>query len=322
MGKTCVAIAAANQATEYFKDGVCFVELGHVEDAERTANALAVALGLSVRSANSVFDIIGFLQTRQMLILVDGCEHVINPIATLLEKIVAITVAVHILATSREALRIEFEQVFHLEPLASSPLDKNLSAAEILAYPATQLFIARARATTRAISVEEESELIAYICSRLDGLALAIELAASQAHAFGLAGLADMLEKRSALEWTGRRTAPARHRTLGAMLEWSYRLLTEIEKRVFRYLSVFSGRFDMNAAKAMVEMDISGIEIAIILTDLASKSLLTINRSETGTRYCLLDTTRIYARDKLAEAGEFDELRRRHASFYKTVLEG
>ena len=144
MGKTSVAIAAARQATEYFKDGVCFVELGHVEDAERTVTTLALALGLSVRSADSLLAIIGFLQTRQMLILIDGCEHVIDPIATLLEQIVAITVAVHILATSREALRIEFEQVFHLGPLASPPLDKKLSAAEILAYPATQLFVARA----------------------------------------------------------------------------------------------------------------------------------------------------------------------------------
>ena len=100
------------------------------------------------------------------------------------------------------------------------------------------------------------------------------------------------------------------------MLEWSYRLLTEIEKRVFRHLSVFSGQFDMKDTKAMVEMDISGVEIATILTDLVSKSLLTIDRSETGTRYSLLDTTRNYAREKLAEAGEFDELRRRHASFY------
>jgi predicted ATPase/DNA-binding winged helix-turn-helix (wHTH) protein len=313
LGKSSAAVAAASQVDPLFRDGCCFVDLGRVESPERVADAVAVALGLPVRSADSVDEIVRILQPRQMLIVADGCEHVIGAAATLLERIVATTSSIHILATSREALRIEHERVFPLEPLATPPIDKALSAVEIMAYPASQLLVERTQTATGAISSDQETRLIAQICSKLDGLPFAIELAASQAHVFGFDKLADMLDKRFSLAWPGRRTAPPRHQTLGAMLDWSYRLLTEEEQRAFRSLSVFSGDFSLEAACAIAG---GGAAIVSILAELVSKSLLSVTRLGSHTRYRLLDTTRTYARDKLVEAGELDGVRHRHGDFY------
>jgi predicted ATPase/DNA-binding winged helix-turn-helix (wHTH) protein len=321
MGKTSVAIAAASELRHEFGNGVCFVELGLIEDPARVRDALAVALGVPVRSADPFAAIVGFLKHRRMLILMDGCEHVIGTSASLLEQVVAETSGVHVLVTSREALRIEYEQVFHLEPLASPPVDKDLPTAAILAYPASQLFMERARAAVGALSPDAEAKFIAEICSKLDGLALAIELVASQVQAFGFDKLSGLLEERLSLTWPGRRTAHPRHQTLNAMLDWSYRLLTEEEKRVLRFLSVFSGPFDLEAASAVGGKDATGVETASILAELASKSLLSVIQSETRTRYRLLDTTKAYARAKLAETHEVDAARRRHAEFFLRALQ-
>jgi len=321
MGKTSVAIAAADQLRLEFSDGVCFVELGLIEDPARVKDALAAALGLPVRSADPFVDIIDFLKDRRILILMDGCEHVIDASASVLEQVVAKTSGTHVLVTSREALRIEYEQVFHLEPLASPPVGKELSAGAILSYPASQLFMERARAAAGALAPDAEARFVAEICSKLDGLALAIELVASQVHAFGFDKLPSLLEERLSLAWPGRRTAHPRHQTLTAMLDWSYRLLTEEEKRVLRFLSVFSGPFDLEAASAIGHEVVTGGETASILAELASKSLLSVSWSEAGTRYRLLDTTKTYGRAKLAEAHELEAARRRHAEYFLQALE-
>ena len=321
MGKTSIAAVVAGQFGQAFADGVCFVELNLMGDAARVSEALAVAIGLPARNAHTSTDIVNFLRDRRMLIVMDGCEHVIASVAVLVQCLIEQTVGVHVLVTSREALRIDNEKVFYLEPLASPPAGENLSAAEILSYPASQLFMEKTRATAGAISADREAKYIAEICSKLDGLALAIELAASQVHVFGIDKLSIMLEEGWFLAWPGRRTAPSRHQTLYAMLDWSYRLLSENEKRVFRYISVFSGQFDLEAASAVADKDVTSIKIASTLAGLASKSLLSLNRTEFGTRYCLLGTTRAYAREKLAEANEVNEARRRHACFFVQALQ-
>jgi predicted ATPase/DNA-binding winged helix-turn-helix (wHTH) protein len=320
LGKSSIAIAAVDQINPLFRDGCCFVDLGRVENPERVADAVAVALGIPVRSVESVDEIVTILQSRQMLLVVDGCEHLIDAAAKHLEKIVAATSSIHILATSREALRIEYERVFALEPLATPPITETLSAAEIMSYPASQLLVEKARAAMGAILPDSEAKFIAQICSKLDGLPLAIELAASQAHVFGFDGLAKMLDDRFSLAWPGRRTAPPRHQTLGAMLDWSYRLLTEEEMGVFRSLSTFSAEFSREAASAIAGGEADGAAIIPILGELVSKSLLSIARSELRTRYRLLDTTRNYARGKLVEAGELDGVRRQHCHFYMQAM--
>jgi predicted ATPase/DNA-binding winged helix-turn-helix (wHTH) protein len=320
LGKSSIAVAAISQIDALFGDGCCFIDLGRVENPERVTDALAVALGIPVRSVNSVDEIIPILQHRQMLIVIDGCEHVIEAAATLVEKIVAATASIHILATSREALRIEHERVFALEALATPPIDRTLSAEEIMAYPAPQLLAEKTQATKGAVSSDAEARLIAQICAKLDGLPLAIELAASQANVFGFDTIARMLDDQFSLAWPGRRTAPPRHQTLGAMLDWSYRLLAEEEKRTLRALSVFSGDFSLEAARAIAVDEVAGGAIMPALAELVSKSLLSVTRSESRMRYRLLDTTRNYARGKLVEAGELDGVRRQHGHFYQQAV--
>jgi DNA-binding winged helix-turn-helix (wHTH) protein len=202
--------------------------------------------------------------------------------------------------------------------LATPPTNEDLSAANILPYPASRPFIDRVRGTVSAISSDGEGKSVTEICTKLDDLALAIKLAAFQVKVFGIDKLFDLLEEYWLSSWPGRGETPPRHQTLYAMLDWSYRLLSEKERRVFRYISVFYGQFDLEAASAVVDKD---VETASILAELASRSLLSLNQSKLGTRYRLLDTIRAYARDRLAEANEVREARRRHAVFFTQALQ-
>jgi hypothetical protein len=202
--------------------------------------------------------------------------------------------------------------------LATPPADEDLSAANILPYPSSQQSIEKARRTVSAVSPDREGKCVAEICTKLDDLALAFELVASQVKVSGIDKLSDLLEELWRPSWLGRRVAPPRHETLYAKLDRSYRLLSEKEKSVFRYISVFSGQFDLEAASAVVDKD---VQTASILAELASRSLLSFNQSKLGTRYRLLDAAKGYARDRLAEANEVGEARRRHATFLMQALQ-
>jgi DNA-binding winged helix-turn-helix (wHTH) protein len=201
---------------------------------------------------------------------------------------------------------------------ATPPANDDLSAPNILPYRASRPFIEKADATAIDASPDRESKCVADICAKLDDLAWAIEFVVSRVKLFGIAEMSDLLEERWLLSWPGRGLKPPRHQILYAMLESSYRLLSEKEKSVFRYISVFSGQFDLEAARAVVDKD---VEAAPILAELASRSLLSRNESKLGTRYRLFDTTRGYARDRLAEANQVGEARRRHADFFMRVLQ-
>jgi DNA-binding winged helix-turn-helix (wHTH) protein len=201
---------------------------------------------------------------------------------------------------------------------ATPPANEGLSAANVLPYPASELIMEKARGSVRAASSHREEKCIASVCAKLDDLASALELVASQVKLFGIDKLSDLVEERWFFSWPGHSEAPPRHQTLYAMLDWSYRLLSEKEKSAFRYISVFSGQFDLEAAHAVVDKD---VETAPILAELASRSLLSLSESKLGTRYRLFDTTRGYARDRLAEADEVGEARRRHAIFFMRVLQ-
>ncbi len=314
MGKTSVALAVANRLEESFRGNVYVVELASVEDPNRVEEALAAVLGLPPRNEDRTGGIVSMLKSRQMLLIVDGCEHLIDAVATLLHKIITAT-DISALVTSREVLRIEGEWVFQLGALPSPPRDKGLSPAEVLSYPAAQLFVERAGIANDAIASSGEADLVARICSRLDGLALAIELAASQAQIFGFERLDQMLENNGlSLTWPGRRAAPLKHHTLGGMLEWSYRLLPEAERSTLRALSIFSDEFTLEEAIIVANDVETGVDTSHSLAELVLKSLVCVNRSDKGARYRLLETTRVYAREMLADAGEIDVVRRRHAS--------
>jgi len=202
-------------------------------------------------------------------------------------------------------------------PLATQPANEDLSAANILLYPAP-LFMKNVRGTASAVFPEKDGGSASETFTKLDDLALAIELMASQVKVLGISKLSNLLEDRWLPDWAARRAAPPTQQTLYAMLDWSYRLLPEKEKRAFRSISVFFGQFDLEAARAVIDQD---IETVSILAELSSRSLLSLNQSQLGTRYRLIDTTKRYARDRLVEADEAREARHRHSMFFMQVLQ-
>jgi predicted ATPase len=258
-----------------------------------------------------------------MLLILDSCEHVIETAAALAERIFQDAPRVHVLATSRESLRVEGEHVHRLLPLGSPPDDAGLTAAQALGFPAVQLFVERAIASGRRFELNDaDAPVVAEICRRLDGIALAIQLAAGRADAYGIQETLLLLNDRFKLLWEGRRTALPRHQTLSATLDWSYNLLSERERLVLRRLSVFAGIFTLEAACSVAaDADVDETQVVTALVSLVAKSLVTVSAGDTATRYRLLDTTRAYAAGKLAEIGEVDAIKRRHAIYYRELFE-
>jgi len=230
---------------------------------------------------------------------------------------------VHILATSREPLRAEGERVQRLAPLGLPPAAAGLTAAEALSFPAIQLFVERATAVLDGFELSDaDAPTVAEICCRLDGIALAIELAAGRVDAFGLRGVAARLDDRFRLLTRGRRTALPRHQTLSATLDWSYELLPEAERLVLCLLGIFAGGFALDAASAMVTgPEVAASDVADIIANLVAKSLVTADVDGATPEYRLLDTTRAYALDKLNQSGEREQAARRHAEYYRRLLQ-
>ena len=272
---------------------------------------------------NPLPGLIAFLKEKNVLIVLDSCEHVIEAAATFAEEIFSGTKRPHILATSREALRAEGEHVYRLPPLAFPSEAENLKAADALGFPAVQLFVDRAAASLGSFELADaEASFVAEICRRLDGIPLAIEIAASRVDTFGVAGLAAGLNDRFQLLMQGRRTALPRHRTLSATLDWSYSQLSEIEQLVLRRLAIFVGAFTMEAASAVLaQADISAAAIIDAIANLVAKSLVWADVGGAIAFYRLFDVTRTYALAKLEESGERDRIARAHAEYYRSALE-
>lgn len=323
IGKTTVAVAIANGLLDSFRDGVRFVDLAPLTDPLLVPSALAAQLGVGIRSDKPLASLIAFLKEKELLVVLDSCEHVIEAAAILAEEIFRGTKAVHILATSREALRVEGERVHRLPPLNFPASTQGLKAADALDFPSIQLFVERAAASLGAFDLTDaEAPLVADICRRLDGIALAIEIAASRVDVFGVAGLAARLNDRFQLLMQGRRTALPRHRTLGATLDWSYSLLPESERLVLRRLAVFAGTFTMESASAILASDqTSSTAVVDAIADLVAKSLVSAGVEGPIALYRLLDTTRAYMLEKLEESGEYGRLAQRHAEHYGALLE-
>ncbi|HEY5759489.1 MAG TPA: winged helix-turn-helix domain-containing protein [Steroidobacter sp.] len=324
MGKTTVAVAVAHDMQKEFSGVVCFVDVGAIEDAKLVASTIAASLGLSVQTADALPALIEYLRTLRMLLVVDNCEHVIDEVATLLETIFREAPGVHILATSREALRVEGERACWLPALASPSPESSMKAVDVLQFPAVQLFMERAAASGHRFALNDESApIVAGICGRLEGIALAIELAAGRAGSHGISATADLLNKNLGLDWHGRRTALPRHQTLRALLDWSYGLLPEAEQLALRRLSVLVGTFTLEAACAIAHGGQSGQAAMLNTLDaLVAKSLMSALVGDDGSeRYRLLETTRIYAREKLRESGESTLAAQRHAEHFVMLLD-
>ena len=323
VGKTTVAVAVGHHLIEAFAGAVLFVDLGMLSDPNLVATAVASMLGLSVQSDDATPSLIAYLRDKRILLILDTCEHLVEAVAALAASIIEAAPQVHILATSREALRVEGEHVYRLDALACPPDDPGLTAAVVQTYPATQLFVERAVASGAHLDVSDaEAPIVASICRKLDGVALAIELAARRVESYGLQQTAALLDQRLTLLWLGSRTAPPRQKTLQATLDWSYGLLSELERVVLRRLAVFVGHFTLDAALEVVTSATLDRSIVFGAIDsLVAKSMVATRPVGAMMRYRLLDTTRAYALETRLDGAELADLAVRHATYYRRWLE-
>ncbi|AWL98978.1 ATP-binding protein [Bradyrhizobium amphicarpaeae] len=320
VGKTAVAVAIAHDLLETFCDAAHFVDLAALSDPDLVITSILLMLGLPAQTDDPLPALLAHLRDKRMLLILDNCEHVIGAAAPLAAEIFHGAPHVHILATSRESLRVEGEQVYRLAPLAVPPDDAGMTAASAQTYPALQLFLERATAGGAQILLDDaNAAIIANICRKLDGMALAIELAAGRVEAYGLEQTAALLDERLNLVWQGQRTAPPRQKTLHATLDWSYSLLSDTERLVLRRLAVFAGHFTIDAALEVVPDDrVDRSRLFDAIDGLVAKSMVAPRPIGAMMRYRLLDTTRAY----LLEIDPFDAaLSARHATYYRQWLE-
>ncbi len=317
IGKTALALEVARAMPPIFQGDSLVVELAALSNPDLVPSAVAAILGIKLEgeviSAESVARAIG---PRELLLIIDNCEHVIDAAASFTETIVGSCPQVTIFATSREVLRVDGEYVYRVLPL-DVPQSDGIESGETLEHAAVQLFIAKARELGSELEPNREDlEAIASICRRLDGIPLAIEFAAARAVTMGPSEVDALLDERLKFLTTGRRTALPRQRTLRATLDWSYDLLPEAEARVLRYLAVFAGDFLLDAVLAVVG-DSDSAAVLDCFANLVAKSLVVADVRGDTSHYRLLHTTRVYALEKLQNSGEHREAARRHAEFYR-----
>lgn len=320
VGKTAVAVAIAHDLLETFSDAAHFVDLAALSDPDLVITSILLMLGLPAQTDDPLPALLAHLQDKRMLLILDNCEHVIAAAAPLAAEIFQAAPHVHILATSREALRVEGEQVYRLAPLGVPPDGSGVTVAAAQTYPALQLFLERATAGGAQIALDDaNATIIARICRKLDGMALAIELAAGRVEAYGLEQTAALLDERLNLLWQGQRTAPPRQKTLQATLDWSYGLLSDLERLVLRRLAVFAGHFTIDAALEVVPGErVDRARLFDAVDSLVAKSMVAPRPIGAMMRYRLLDTTRAY----LLEIEPDDAaLAARHATYYRRWLE-
>jgi len=323
IGKTSVALAVAERFVGVEPDGVWLADLARITEPGQLCGAVAGPAGVEVKSGMTTRDLVAALRARRMLLVLDNCSHLIDAAAELVAALLRGAPQSRILATSREALRCEGERLHRLGPLEAPPAAPPPGATEALRFPAVQLFVQHAAASLDGFELkEEDAPLAAEICRKLDGIPLAIGLAAAWVGVLGLRGLAAQLDDRLRLLTGGRRTALPRHRTMRAALDWSHDLLRPAEQTVFRRLAVFVGGFTLAAAGGVAgDPGLLAEEVVQIVLELVAKSLVVADLDTPGPRFRLLDTTRAYALEKLREAEEVAPLARRHATWLLALLE-
>jgi predicted ATPase len=323
-GKTRLALELARGAETAYPAGATIVELGALSDPGLVIDAVAVALDVRALSGQELVDaVIDFLAPRTLLLVLDNCEHLLTATLMLSDALLRASPLLTIVATSREPLRISGEVIFRVPSLDIPDPEHPLSVDELLRYEAVSLFVERAAAASPGFVLDEENmEDVARICFRLDGLPLALELAAGRLGALSPAAIADRLDDRFRLLRTGSHAAPTRQQTLTATLDWSHDLLEPDERTLFRRLAIFAGGFDLEAVeKVCVDGDLSSAQIADVLARLTEKSLVTVDLGSRDRRYRLLETVRMYARERLAEAGEDAIVADRHAAWALELAE-
>ena len=323
IGKTRLALAVSRQLLSKFPDGVWLAELASVSDAGLVAVTVAAAVSEGHGDgATSPERVANALAGKRHLLVLDNCEHLIDEAATMAEALLRANPAGHVIATSREPLKAEGERIFPVSPLAVPAADTD-GGDDLARFGSVRLFLERARgADPRFAPDQATAVMIAAICRQLDGIPLAIELAAARATTLGVAEVAARLHERLHLLTGGRRAAPPRHRTLRSTLDWSFELLPGPERVILRRLAIFAGSFSLESASAVVaNADLTRWQVVDGVANLVAKSLVSASAGETGARYRLLDTMRAYALEKLIESDERDQLARRHAEYFRDVFE-
>jgi predicted ATPase/DNA-binding winged helix-turn-helix (wHTH) protein len=323
IGKTTIALAVGRVAAEEFGGKVYFVDLESLTDPRHVAGAVATSLGLALKSKDPGLELVDLVRSLKLLIILDSCEHVIEAVASLAEQLYQQTEEIHVLSTSRELLKVEGEHCYRVLPLDYPPDGSEQTANAVLRYPAVQLFVRRVAARAGSyVLTDEEAPFVAEMCRKLDGLPLAIELAAGQVAVLGIKTTVARLVSRPELLKLSHRTAVPRHRTLKAALDWSYDLLSDAERIVFRRITPFVGHFTLEGARHVAgELGADTGEIFDAIAGLVEKSLIATRIDETQAQYRLLDTTRAYALEKLEEHGEVNVVLRRHAEYVAGYLE-
>ena len=317
VGKTRLALQVAARALPRYREGAWLVELAPIRDADGVPGALAAVFGVSARSGMTLKESLAdFLRTKQLLVILDNCEHLLEPVAEVVEFLERECAGLVMLATSREGLAVEGERVLPVPSLPSPPADAGPHIAG--EADAVRLFVERARAVDPDFSLTtENTEAVIQVCRRLDGVPLAIELAAARVVAMRPAELVDGLERRFETLAGGRRRAVQRHQTLRAAIDWSYDLLSGDERGLLARLAVFAGGCTRNGAEAVCGAEpLVSTRVFELLAALVTKSLVVAQRDGPETRYRLLETIREYSEERLADDGETQALRARHAQYF------
>ncbi|HET6277013.1 MAG TPA: adenylate/guanylate cyclase domain-containing protein [Candidatus Cybelea sp.] len=315
VGKTRLALQTGADLLDGSADGAWFVELAPLSDPALIVNTIAATFGLREQANRSFLDVLlQYLRPRRLLLILDNCEHLIEAVAKIADAILRAAPQVRMLATSREPLRIAAEHVYRVPSLAVPP-DNPLTSDEALQHGAIALFAERARASDGKFMLSDETApIVADICRRLDGIALAIELAAARVRMLPPRQLAQKLDERFRVLTGGSRSALPRQQTMRALIDWSHDLLAEPEQRLFRRLAIFVGGWTLEAAEAVcTDETLDAFDVTDLLSSLVDKSLVVAEAE--NLRYTLLESTRAFALEKLAESGEREALVRRHAQW-------
>jgi predicted ATPase/DNA-binding SARP family transcriptional activator len=322
VGKTRLALQAAGEMIGEFADGAWYCELAAATDEETMVGIIAATLNVPSRSGMTIDDsIVEFFRHKEMLLVLDNCEHLLVPAARFVDRVLRASPRVRAVVTSREALDVDGERVMPLRSMTVAAADTLEAVSE---SDAVRLFVERAGSARADFRLDAANAgTVNTICRRLDGIPLAIELAAVRVVSMSPSEIASLLDERFRLLTGGRRIALERHQTLRATVEWSYDLLDERERPVFDRLAVFAGSFDATAARAVVtDDDVAEWDVIDALDGLVRKSLVIAEEQDSGaTRYQLLETLRQYARERLDERGETDAWRLRHATYFATLSE-
>ena len=322
VGKTRVALQAGRVLVDGVPDGVWLVDLAPLTDQALVASTILNALRLPSSAAPAAEAVVTYLKMRRLVLILDNCEHVIAEARELAATIVASCPTVRILATSREPLRAPGEHVYRL-PSLEVPPDSSRNAQDALPYGAVALFVDRALAVNAGFALtDDNAPAVAEIGRRLDGIPLAIELAAARVNVLTPGQVAERLDRRFRLLTDGDRRALPRHQTMTALIDWSYDLLTPREQRFFESLSVFAGDCTLDAAMAVCARENEDdIQVVDLVASLVTKSLVLAELAGLEQRYRLLESSRQYARDKLVARGEQAQVARRHALVYLDVAD-